>query len=35
MFKIERLYRNEETFDYAKKKNDQYYIENNDHDDEN
>ena len=34
MSETERLYRNEMTIVYAKKKNDQYYIENNDNDDE-
>ena len=34
MTKTERLYRNKKTFNYAKMKNDQFYIENNDDDDE-
>ena len=34
MTETEKLYRNKKTFDYAKKKNDQFYIENNDDDDE-
>ena len=34
MTETEKMYRNEETFDYAKMKNNQFYIENNDDDDE-
>ena len=34
MTEIERMYRNEKTFNYVKKKNNQFYIENNDDDDE-
>ena len=34
MIEIEKLYRNKKPFEYAKKKNDQFYIENNDDDDE-
>ena len=33
MTETERLYRNKKTFNYAKKKNCQFYIENNDDDD--
>ena len=34
MTETERMYRNEKIFDYAKKMNDQFYIEKNDDDDE-
>ena len=34
MTETERMYRNKKTFDYAKKKNKQFYVENNDDDDE-